>query len=642
LPRCPAVSGRRPLTSHVLTLTGCALAGVLLALPAVADDEDDVRIWRSALRRASENDWLSTATSRWLTRERCAWGHGYDAVDGLGGVERVERRESAPVEFDVDKEGGPGMTRMKLIVATVGVLATASLSGMQSAPSAPTRLRIVSAVPESPVSGECGAPVKVGGAHAYYEALASRAECVAAFSLRRASDLRLLQGAFGNGAWDYRYPDPDYTDGPDAARLTWGGSLVGRNQLILGHQVNEGRYVWVIDVLWSPEMQANIKPENKKANINHKMLNIRDGGGIYFEPGHVYQQDMAEGEVGVHKVRLYSGGLGVAHPAGFIRDAPMTPPGQGATVAWPNDDQAFRTVEKKWHRFIVEVDLDQPGTSFTEWAQEYNSGQPISTWDIVSSKPGDGAGTTKIRVAQEHQLYFAERAKRTDMSRVTISGHSDTRLNGTWLAKPDPEDRTLFTIPVAGSGNGSGGRASMHYHRLSWWVLDENRDAVRVLYRVPWLIRSNLETGKDWRTVDGRGIITRWDVELNTSSSFQDHAAGWYMTTPPTIEPKTVITTPEPHGYRVGDRLAFRFSDVIPPQTDAKNAIFRVMEVVSPTKVRLDWPVTRESVPDVSGPGAGTYGYVAKVFRAYWRNWVLLKNIDLIEADRTIFARPLR
>jgi hypothetical protein len=528
------------------------------------------------------------------------------------------------------------MKRMKLIVATVGAFACASVLGMLWAPAS---LSVLSADSDTRVYGECGAPLRAGGAHAYYEALASRPECVAAFSLRQPASLEQLQSAFGNGIWDYVYPDPDYPDGPDAARLTFGGSLVGRNQLILGHQVTEGSYVWVIDAYWAPEMQANIAPDGKKSVVNHKMLNIRDSGGIWFEPGHVYRKNMEPGQIGLHKVRLYSGRLGIARPTGFVRDAPMTPPGEGATVVWPDDAPAFRSMENTWNRFIIQVDLDLPGSAFTEWAQEYNDGQPIATWDIVSSEPGDGV--TTIRLAQDHQLYYAVRSKRSDMSRVTISGHADAALNGVWLAKPDEQDPRVFTIPVVGRG-GTGGTTSMHYHRLSWWVLDENRDAVRILYRVPWMIRSNLSSSEDWTKAEGKGSVTRWDVELNTSSSFQDHAAGFYMTTPPTIEPQTVITTPEPHGYRVGDRLAFRFSDVIPIQGDKHHAIFRVIEVVSPTQVRLDWQVTEASRLNQSRAAAGTYGFVAKTFRAYWRNWVLLKNVDLVEADRTIFARPLR
>jgi hypothetical protein len=527
-----------------------------------------------------------------------------------------------------------------LLVLSVGVCTAACSRQHEGAPADSSRDPAVTE-PSDP-SGECGAPAITGGAHTYYEALASRPECVAAFSLRKTGDLAALQGAFGNGIWNYVYPDPDYPDGYDAARLTFGGSLVPRNQLVHEDRVGEGSYTWIIDVLWTPDMRTQIKRES---GVQHtKMLNIRDGRGIWFEPGHRYPtnpDELEPGQIGRHTARLYTGGIGIAAPTGFVRDGPITPPGQGATVAWPDEvTHTFRTFENTWTRFIVQVDLDLPGTAFTEWAEEYNGGQPIATWDIVASTPGPGPGETTIQLAQDHQLYYDVRPRRSDMSRVTITGHSDPALNGTWLAKPDGGNARQFVIPVAGSG-GTGGATSMHYHRLSWWALDEHRNAARIIYRVPWIIRDNLSNEEDWRTANGRGVVASWDVEMNTSTSFQDQAVGFYMPEPPTIEAQTVITTPEPHGYRVGDRLAFRFSDVIPPQPDPDRAIFRVMEVISPTKVRLDWAVTTASQINVSGDAANSYGYVAKVFRAYWRNWVILKDVDLAETDSTIFQRPL-
>jgi hypothetical protein len=545
------------------------------------------------------------------------------------------------------------MTRTKLIFAALGALVCASVLGAQSSPSAPRNLRILSEAPPPgpapPPSGECGAVAKVGGAQTYYENLASRGQCVAAFSLRNAADLRHLQSAFGNGIWDYVYPDPDFPDGPDAARLTYAFSLVGRNQLRDAQRITDGSVTWVLDFWMSPEHAGTMlktAAEGGKGVHTSKFLNIRDGGGIWFNPQINFPttpDHLQPGQVGRARV-LFSGTSGLPLPDGFVRRTPVHPPGQGAVPMWPDPSLKFRIHENTWTRWILHVDLDLPGTAFTEWSQAYLGGKPLSTWNIVSSTPGPGPNETTITVDEPHGVYKnVRRAGGIDQSRVTIGGHSVPAVNGTWLASPVEDAPTKFTIPVSTGTGGSGGRASMHWQRMSAWILDENRDAQRVIYRVPWQLRANTNTDEDPATAVGKAEIRSFEVEANSSSSFEDGIRGWFLTAPPTVEPQTVITTGTPHGLRVGDRVAARYSDVLPPQNDANRRIVqRVVEVISPTQARLDWAVTTESQINTTGFAEGTYGYALRAIRAYFRNWVVLKDVALDEADATIFARPRR
>jgi hypothetical protein len=548
------------------------------------------------------------------------------------------------------------MTRTKLIFAALGAVVCASVLAAQSAPSAPRNLRILSDAPPpdpgpdpSPPSGECGAVALVGGAHSYYEHLASREQCLAAFSLRNAADLAYLQTAYGNGIWNYAHPDPDYLDGPDAARLTYSLSLVGRNQLRdSGHRVTDGSVTWVLDFWMSPEHSGSMlktAAEGGKGVHTSKFLNIRDGGGIWFNPQINFPTSpdhLQSGQVGRARV-LFSATSGLPSPDGFVRRTPVHPPGQGAVPMWPDASLKFRIYENTWTRWILHVDLDLPGTAFTEWSQEYLGGKPLSTWNIVSSVPGPGAQETTITVDEPHAVYKnVRRAGGIDQARVTITGHSVPAVNRTWLASPVEDEPTKFTIPVASVG-GSGGIASMHWHRMSTWILDENRDAQRVIYRVPWQVRDNARVDEDPATAVGKAALRTFDLELNSSSSFENAGRGWFLSAAPTIERQTVITTATPHGLRVGDRVMARYSDVLPPPNDANRQIVqRVVEVIGPTQARLDWAVTTASQINTTGFAEGTYGYALRAIRAYFRNWVVLKDVALDEADATIFARPRR
>ncbi len=288
----------------------------------------------------------------------------------------------------------------------VAVVSAGMMGSMQTLP-APTGLRFLA----------------TEGPHEFFQAQLSRPEHMQSWSLRSQASIDSVTGASENTYFRYVWPKDDYSDPQDAAKFVKhpneaGGSdsIPGNMQLRHRMGVDSGKILITWDWYAGKEFRDNIGTIN-----NYKHFQIRDGqgeanGAIWFEVRSRFSLAPTLEDVATIDTRMYAH-TSYDFPAGFVRAAPYEPTGTNVAPA------SYPLKWGKWTRYWAEIEMNVPGSEFTEWRNEQLGGGP---------------------------------------------------LPGTW-------------------------------HRLSLWVADEDRDPVRILYRVPWVIRTT--------------HLAHFDFEFNTSSA---------------------------------------------------------------------------------------------------------------------------
>jgi hypothetical protein len=456
------------------------------------------------------------------------------------------------------------------------------------------------------------------GVNDFYAQQIARAEIAGAenvgyWSLRNQTSIDSARDAdcIGDNHWNYVFGSDAYVDPQNAMKAIIPLTHSGTHQLQFSMPATytTGKLMMTWDFWWGGEFSGGAANTAVKANFQHKVFNLRDytsSPGIWFEPNHRYNTTVADGDVAKYELRAYGINGSIAAMLGITdTDAdPYTPTGLGAELSNTVWAKAY-----KWHRYWIEVNLDQPGTAFTDWSTHANGGVDIATWPIVDSTAGT---PTTVNMTGAHNSPVGE------VFKVTITGNAT--LNGSYTATA--VDADTFTIPVTTGAGSSGGTVSRHFHMLSMWVADEDRDPVKVLDRVPTMIRLNPGTGR----------ISRLDFEFNTSSApASTYLKGQFVTDPPTIASQTLITTQNPHGFVVNDYVFYSQG------TTLGSGPWRVVSVPTTTTMTLDAVVSSTA----SANGDGFYGYAAKPFVGYARNMVILRNLNAVDGDTTIFRKPI-
>lgn len=472
----------------------------------------------------------------------------------------------------------------------------------------------------------------VEGPHDLFNYLITLPEHFQSWSLRSNTSIFSLMSdkVTNSGVWSYDYDNDPYHDKQDAAKLRMGHSLSTPYQLLHtltpGANVVSGKLAIVTDFWWGSEFYDNI---STVTGLNHKFMQIEDNGpngsgtSIYIEPRALYRPgSLTAPEIAFRDLRTYGQGsndIGYASLKewGQVRNTSYEPTGPGTPTS--------NVVSKYeiWTRHYFEVQLDVPGTAFTDWMAAYSSSPfPLGTRNIVAATP-DGLGNTIIEVGEmtnvtkkgaiENLWEDVYATGQVVKCTITVTGHSNPALNATHIVEVvDLTHLLLRGVEISGTG----GQASKHYHMFSWWMADENTEPFRVVYKVPIQKRNN-------------GKISEFRHELNTSDK-PDVVKGWELTTPPTVGNPTIITTPEPHGMSTDDAIHITGSSVI------RIGAYYVT-VISPTQFSIPFEVLTEPVS-----ATGIFGRVSKALVGYARNTVFLRNLNIDEGDTNFFRKPKR
>lgn len=456
--------------------------------------------------------------------------------------------------------------------------------------------------------------VVIEGPNDFFEQQIARPECAKFNSLRSQSLINQVNG--GSFFYVFGTPQEDYPNPQDAAKLIMAHSLAGPEQLRIGiGPYADGNVMIICDFWWGPEFRTNV------IQLNHKFLQIEDqgdsgsGDDIYCEPRCFYRPASdADPIVGRVNLRSYSlSGLnGLPNPRfpeGLVRHTPWDPPGQNGQV-----QDTYRYHHSVWTRFWFLFELFEAGTNYPEWSSLYNSGNPVGRGLIVNA----AAGNPTI-IEHNNQRDFYNNDISGAGTRVTIAGNSNSAINGVWQATII--DSTHFSIPLNSVG-GSGGTITQHFHRLTWWLADENRNPVRIIYKVPFGIRAF-------------GRLVRFMYELNTSDNLTQAVKGFFIPSSPSIANPTIITTSVPHNFVNNEWAMILGNNVIPNKTRGR------VTVIDSTHVSFPFNMTTSSTPAGSGEFAGTHGYLGKQLIGYAKNIIVLRNFTANEADTSWLRKPV-
>jgi hypothetical protein len=427
------------------------------------------------------------------------------------------------------------------------------------------------------------------GPHDYFLELLAKPEIagapnVGSWTMRDSASLDAMLSAWPSSIWSYVFGGDDYADGQDGVRFVCPHSLSTGDQptVNLPGRPATGRVLITLDTYFGVEMFASLVLPVTLLNwkFNQVEMYRLAGAGLYVEPRILFSNARGSQYIGERDLRTYSMGgnepfEGQYQDFGLERHTPYAPTGPGAEPSG-----TFFQRHSVWCRDWYELLLDQPGTTFTDWNTAYPSAMPFGTANILSAVV-DGAdtlltmdaGEVTIGPPNQRQItsWWINQFTSPASCRLTVAGNSNPALNGVWEVRV--EGNQLLRI-VGTALSGSGGTASKHFTRFTWWHMEEGGNLTRLIYRIPLAQVGNNE-------------LRVFRVEMNTSKGIEE-LQGFFITAPPTQANSTVLTV-EAHDLVSGQRVWVAESDVIPRGS-------YVATVLSPTQISLPVAVTAASV----------------------------------------------
>jgi len=354
-------------------------------------------------------------------------------------------------------------------------------------PEAPTNLRLVGGsedleseseesagsgpfVPEGSLSAESAAAA-AAGPQDYYMSLASRSDCLRAWSLRSQAQLNSLVAESVSTFFTYDPSRDSYPNRQDAAKLlvankSGNASLPTTQQVRMPQPaILSGTLIFTWDWYWGPEFLTNRELMN-----HYKVFKFQVDGHAWWtlmnSPAWAAEAPTTQRSVAkVWDSGPWSGG----QPNGSVRREPWTPAGQGAPDQRKGSGEQVNIEHGKWYRYWVEVKLFQPHTAFTEWNQitgttlQPQPSDPQGRWHMVSKWIGDENGTVRrilYRVPFGWSSNWSPHISRFDLEMNTSQTQDSFRgpmigygrnvvvLHNYRLPSVPESDTHLFQLPV--------------------------------------------------------------------------------------------------------------------------------------------------------------------------------------------------
>jgi hypothetical protein len=282
----------------------------------------------------------------------------------------------------------------------------------------------------------------------------------------------------------------------DCARepICGGGDDPGKSMRFFANvNIKTSAVMWIWDFWWDENWTGLIK--SFYPSFTNSLINAPTEGSIHLE--HVGSKGSqstgngtGDGSLGVIGTGTFNAGYPTA--IGNLDLDPYWPSGEGGSgIGRPENvatNMNFHHRENTWHRFhLLAQVLPWNDDLFDPWRRNtgltaFDAGFPTTSCTV------NGAVTTCVGAQ-----FLRTNKWSNKVFDVTISGNSDPALNNTFTATTvesvvDPTlNLTSFTIPTPpGAVGGTGGVFNPHFMWVSLWVSDENRDATRIFYGIPY------------------------------------------------------------------------------------------------------------------------------------------------------------
>jgi hypothetical protein len=273
-----------------------------------------------------------------------------------------------------------------------------------------------------------------------------------------------------------------------------GGDDVGESLRFLSSvNIKTSSIMWIWDFWWDENWTGLIK--SFYPSFTNSLVNTPTEGSIHLE--HVGSKGSqstgngdGDGSLGVIGTGTFNAGYPIV--IGNLEQDPYWPSGEGGSgIGRPENsllNMNFHHQMNTWHRFHLYTKvIPWNDNLFDPWRRNtnltaYDAGFPTTSCTV------NGAVTTCVGAQ-----FLRTNKWSNKVFDVTISGNSDPALNDTFIATTveslvDPTlNLTSFTIPTpSGAVGGTGGVFNPHFMYVSLWVSDENRDATRIFYGIPY------------------------------------------------------------------------------------------------------------------------------------------------------------
>ena len=173
---------------------------------------------------------------------------------------------------------------------------------------------------------------------------------------------------------------------------------------------------------------------------------------------------------------------------GMIEFEPWYPAGQGTAVdsgRAPVNNRVHMQLGK-WTREMILIETRVPfsDATFATWRSTAGQGNGLATIDTCT----DSAGVTTCTLVTPGSAWrFNKLPGDTRPIRISGAAGGQALLNGDHDATILSASQFRFPTPN-GFTTGSGGSVEMYFQAVWWWMSDESRDPIRLLFAAPWEI----------------------------------------------------------------------------------------------------------------------------------------------------------
>jgi hypothetical protein len=290
------------------------------------------------------------------------------------------------------------------IIPAVAALAVAFVTvtiAQTQAPAPPKNLRIIAGgspvpapapTPTPPPPTPCATPQATGkSAHAYFEAITSRAEHLCNFSLRSQAQLNSLVADPSSTYFTYDPASDTYAGKQDAAKFYVGtpaqtgrtsASIPTKQQVRIPIQPLSGGSLMITwDWYWGPEFLT------QRGAMNHyKAFHVILGGHALWTLMH--SPAWADsGDIG----KVWDSFVTPSGPPnGLVSREPWTPCGEGCPDQRKGSGEQVGIKANTWMRYWLEIKMFQPPSAFVEWTRvtgqtlQPNPSDPQGRWHMAS------------------------------------------------------------------------------------------------------------------------------------------------------------------------------------------------------------------------------------------------------------------